>query len=97
MTIWITGKEISSHSYSPIWNNGVTKVIIMDVIRTLKGNGKVVPVLLFFTEHHAMKTYWGSGGIAPRILWPRHYMEVGDQLQAPAVYPQGKDSLVPRG
>jgi urease accessory protein UreH len=20
------------------------------------------------TKHHAMKTYWGSGGIAPRIL-----------------------------
>jgi hypothetical protein len=32
-----------------------------------KGKGKVVPVL-FLTEHHAMKTYWGSGGIAPRIL-----------------------------
>jgi len=34
----------------------------------LKGEakGKVVPVLL--TEHHAMKTYWVSGGIAPRIL-----------------------------
>jgi hypothetical protein len=21
----------------------------------------------FLTEHHAMKAYWGSGGIAPRI------------------------------
>jgi hypothetical protein len=29
--------------------------------------GKVVPVLLL-TEHHAMKAYWGSGGIAPLIL-----------------------------
>jgi hypothetical protein len=28
--------------------------------------GKVVPVLL--TEHHAMRTYWGSGDIAPSIL-----------------------------
>jgi len=27
---------------------------------------KVVPVLL--TEHHAMKAYWSSEGIAPRIL-----------------------------
>jgi len=26
----------------------------------------------FLTEHHAMKAYWGSGGIAPRIIWPRH-------------------------
>jgi hypothetical protein len=31
-----------------------------------KVKGKVVPVLL--TEHHAMKAYWGSGGIAPLIL-----------------------------
>jgi hypothetical protein len=28
---------------------------------------KVVPVF-FLTEHHAMKAYWGSGGIAPIIL-----------------------------
>jgi len=25
-------------------------------------------VLFSLTEHHAMKSYWGSGGIAPRIL-----------------------------
>jgi hypothetical protein len=30
--------------------------------------GKIVPVLFFLTEHHAMKAYWASGGIAPRIL-----------------------------
>jgi len=29
--------------------------------------GKVVPVILL-TEHHAMKAYWGSEGIAPLIL-----------------------------
>jgi hypothetical protein len=33
----------------------------------LNVKGKVVPVL-FLTEHHAMKTYWGSGNIAPHIL-----------------------------
>jgi hypothetical protein len=28
-----------------------------------------IPELLFFqTEHHNMKTYWGNGVIAPRIL-----------------------------
>jgi hypothetical protein len=32
-----------------------------------KGKVKVVPVL-FLTEHHVMKKYWASGGIAPRIL-----------------------------
>jgi hypothetical protein len=31
-----------------------------------KGKGKVVSVPL--TEHHAMKAYWGSEGIAPLIL-----------------------------
>jgi hypothetical protein len=31
-----------------------------------KGKGKVPA--LFLTEHHAMKAYWGSGGIAPPIL-----------------------------
>jgi len=29
--------------------------------------GKVGPVLLS-TEYHAMKAYWGSGSIVPRIL-----------------------------
>jgi hypothetical protein len=27
-----------------------------------------VNLSLCLTKHHAMKTYWGSGGIAPRIL-----------------------------
>jgi len=49
------------------------------LIRWLKG--KVVSVLFFLTEHHAMKAYWGSGGIAWRILWPRHQMEVSGRRQ----------------
>jgi hypothetical protein len=32
----------------------------------VKVKGKVVRALL--TKHHAMKAYWGSGGITPRIL-----------------------------
>jgi hypothetical protein len=32
-----------------------------------KGKGKVVPVI-FLTDHHAMKAYWGSGGVAALIL-----------------------------
>jgi hypothetical protein len=27
-----------------------------------------VNLSLYLTKHHAMKTYWRSGGIAPRIL-----------------------------
>jgi hypothetical protein len=34
----------------------------------VKVKGKVVLVLFFSTERHAMKAYWGSGGRAPRIL-----------------------------
>jgi hypothetical protein len=32
----------------------------------VKVKSKTVP-LLFLTEHHAMKPYWGSGGTAPPI------------------------------
>jgi hypothetical protein len=38
-----------------------------DNIHAYRKKGKVIPVL-FLTKHHAMKTYWGSGGIAPLIL-----------------------------
>jgi hypothetical protein len=33
-----------------------------------KGKSKVVPVLGWILCHEDTKTYWGSGGIAPRIL-----------------------------
>jgi hypothetical protein len=42
------------------------------------------------TRHHAMKAYWGSGGISPGILWPRDWMEVSGQLHAPTALPPGK-------
>jgi len=32
-----------------------------------KGEDKIV-LVHFLTEHHAMKTYWGSGDIVPRIF-----------------------------
>jgi hypothetical protein len=38
-----------------------------------------------------MKTYSGSGGIDPRILWPRQYVEVSGQLHALAALPPGKE------
>jgi hypothetical protein len=34
-----------------------------------------------------MEAYWGSGGIAQLILYPRHFMEVSGQLHAPAALP----------
>jgi hypothetical protein len=39
-----------------------------------------------------MKVYDGSGGIAPLILWPRHYMEVSGQYHVPAALLPGKES-----
>jgi hypothetical protein len=62
------------------------------VLRFWLGNnkGKIVPVLFFLTEHHTMKTYWGNGGIAPRILWSRHWMQVSGQLHALATLPPGE-------
>jgi hypothetical protein len=48
-------------------------IILPSTARTVEKNneGKVVAVLLL-PEHHAMKAYWGSGGIAPLILLPWH-------------------------
>jgi hypothetical protein len=57
------------------------------VHRKGKGKGKFAPV----------EAYWGSGGVAPFILWPRHYMDVSDQLRAPAALLPGKQPLVSIG
>jgi len=59
------------------------------------GRGNIVLVLLL-TEHHAMKAYWGNGGIAPRILdlatrwgeWSASRL---------AALPSGKAPLMPTG
>jgi hypothetical protein len=44
-----------------------------------------------------MKAYMGSGVIAPRILSPRHQMEMSGQLHDPATLLSGKEPLVPTG
>jgi hypothetical protein len=44
-----------------------SKMTSQKYVKIGKCKGKVVPVL-FLTEHHAMKTHWGSGGIAPSII-----------------------------
>jgi len=51
----------------------------------------------FSSEHQVMKPYWGSGGIAPRILNLGTLMEVSGQLHASAALLPGKESLVPIG
>jgi hypothetical protein len=43
------------------------KSLTMQLNLIVNVKDKVVPVL-FLTEHHAMKAYWGSGGTAPIVL-----------------------------
>jgi hypothetical protein len=52
--------------------------------------GKVVPVLL--TKHHAMKAYWGNGGISTRILWPRHQMKVSGASRPSRFTPREREA-----
>jgi len=49
------------------WSVRLMKFLIMQSCSILNRCSRA-----FLTEHHAMKAYWGSGGIAPLILWPRH-------------------------
>jgi hypothetical protein len=46
-----------------------TYFIYVTYVMQVEGKVKVkVKLALSLTKHHTMKTYWGSGGIAPRIL-----------------------------
>jgi hypothetical protein len=45
--------------------NALSDVELLLVLVKVKVKGKGS---LCLTKHHAMKTYWGSGGIAPRLL-----------------------------
>jgi hypothetical protein len=60
-------------------------------IQIVKVKGEVV---LCLTKHHAMKTCWGSGGIALCILLHQHKVEVSGQLHALAALPPVKEPLV---
>jgi hypothetical protein len=42
-----------------------------------------------------MEAYWGNGGIAPLILWPRHYMGRVVSYTPRPLYPQGKSPCYP--
>jgi hypothetical protein len=66
------------------------------LLSNLEGKGKKkVKLSLCLTKHHAMKTYWGSGSIAPCIpdlgtKW-RGVVSFTPQL----LYPQGKNPWYP--
>jgi hypothetical protein len=48
-------------------------------------------LVILLTEHHTMKVYWGSGGIAPLSLWPRQKWSASRRL----LYPHGKSPWYP--
>jgi hypothetical protein len=54
----------------------------------------IVPVL-FVTEHHTMKAYWGSGSIAPRILDLGTIWTWVFSFTPQPLYPQGKNLWYP--
>jgi len=41
-------------------------------------------IVVSCTDHHVMNTY-GAGGLAPRVVWPQHEMDVNDQILVPAL------------
>jgi hypothetical protein len=82
------------------WKYCILILVMLSVARNLSKmhetkilHTRQIKIKLYLCEHHAMKTHLESGGIAPRILWPRHYMEVSGQLHAPATLPQGESPL----
>jgi hypothetical protein len=54
------------HKFLHSEGKSVITRVIKDTQTNNKSKGKVIPVP-YLTEHHAMKTYQGSGNIAPRI------------------------------
>jgi hypothetical protein len=57
-------------------------------IHQTKAKQKLSMCILLLTEHHAMKDYCGSWGIAPRIL------DLGTRWEWP-LYPQGNSPWYP--
>jgi hypothetical protein len=49
-----------------------------------------VKLSLHLTKHYAMKTY-GEWTHRPHFSWPRHWLEVSDQLQALVALPTWKE------
>jgi hypothetical protein len=55
---------MQNHSLVDLFEVAVVASVLVVVVKI-----KVkVKLSLCLTKHHAMKTYWRSGGIAPRIL-----------------------------
>jgi hypothetical protein len=57
--------------------------------------GKEVKISLCLTKHHAMKVYWGSGGISPRILDLGTWWRWAVSFTSGPLYPEGKRTWYP--
>jgi hypothetical protein len=74
-TIWYRGEDTEENR----WNLcQVSRLHIsnpsLDCYRYIKKLDEInvkVEFLRLFSEHHAMKAYWGNKDTAPHILWPR--------------------------
>jgi len=86
----VSGSNFCTHFFPP------DKVIMLANLYTSQGSSYVKVNVMFslcINIHHAMKTYWGSGGISPRIPWPRHCMDVSGQLHTPSASRSGKEPM----
>jgi hypothetical protein len=92
----VTNRGKAENPVAYLQGNRLSTDIVLrfsSLYQACKGKGKRFPVLL--TEHHAMKAYWGSGGVASRILdlgtrW-RWVVSFTTRL----LYPQGKSPRYP--
>jgi len=50
-------------------------------------------IVVSCTEHHIVNTY-GAGGLAPRVIWPQHEMDVSVQTLVPVLF-SDNEPLVP--
>jgi len=68
--------------------------LVYSVVIDAELHGKV-KLSLCWTKHHAMKTYWWSGGIVPRILNLGTRQRWMVSVKYRPLYPPGKDPQVP--
>jgi hypothetical protein len=79
-------------------NVSVHPVAIVRFVMHSHWKGKKAKLSICLTKHHAMKAYWGSGGISPPAFFdigPRWRWVV--RFTSQPLYPQGKETLVPIG
>jgi hypothetical protein len=67
-TVQVNASELRPHPSEPLPSYLLSRFYAAcNVIVKVK-----LSLCFFLTKHHALKAYWGSGSIAPRIIWPRH-------------------------